>query len=194
MAQHNALTGADLHEPKGIAAQTAGKVYVSNGAGSGAWTANTGEVYPLIHVIKAATTQRVATTLLVDPELSFAVLANSKYLIKMVVFFATGTGSGFKFQIGLPSSVNGATRGALRYTANTAGVQTNTVELPTSILGTTINANSNTPTNAFGFIELDFYLQTNANAGNFSLFWGQNTATGLTQTNIGSWIEYRKVG
>lgn len=35
--QHNALTGAELHEPKGIAAAASGAVYVANGAGSGSW-------------------------------------------------------------------------------------------------------------------------------------------------------------
>lgn len=38
MPLHSALTGADLHEPKGVAAATSGQVYVANGAGSGAWT------------------------------------------------------------------------------------------------------------------------------------------------------------
>ena len=37
--QHSALTGGDLHEPKGVAGQAAGKVYVSDGSNSGAWTA-----------------------------------------------------------------------------------------------------------------------------------------------------------
>lgn len=37
MSVHSALTGSDLHEPKGIASATVDKVYVSNGAGSGAW-------------------------------------------------------------------------------------------------------------------------------------------------------------
>lgn len=37
MTQHSALTGADLHEPKGAASATRGQVYVANGAGSGAW-------------------------------------------------------------------------------------------------------------------------------------------------------------
>lgn len=35
---HASLTGSDLHEPKGIGSATNGSVYVSNGAGSGAWT------------------------------------------------------------------------------------------------------------------------------------------------------------
>ena len=36
--QHAALTGADLHEPKGITTATAGQVYVADGSGSGDWT------------------------------------------------------------------------------------------------------------------------------------------------------------
>jgi len=38
MAAHSTLTGADLHEPKGVAAAAANLVYVSNGSGSGSWT------------------------------------------------------------------------------------------------------------------------------------------------------------
>jgi hypothetical protein len=37
MPAHKDLTGADLHEPKGVAAAAANTVYVANGAGSGAW-------------------------------------------------------------------------------------------------------------------------------------------------------------
>ena len=37
MSLHSALTGTDLHEPKGVAAAAAGKVYLSNGLGSGSW-------------------------------------------------------------------------------------------------------------------------------------------------------------
>ncbi len=39
--QHSALTGAELHEPKGAAAASANTVYVANGSGSGAWTSFT---------------------------------------------------------------------------------------------------------------------------------------------------------
>lgn len=41
--QHSALTASDLHEPKGVASATAGKVYISDGSGSGAWT-SAGEI------------------------------------------------------------------------------------------------------------------------------------------------------
>lgn len=35
--QHKDLTGADLHEPKGVDAASASTVYVADGAGSGTW-------------------------------------------------------------------------------------------------------------------------------------------------------------
>jgi hypothetical protein len=35
--QHNVLTGANLHEPKGVATANANEVYVADGAASGAW-------------------------------------------------------------------------------------------------------------------------------------------------------------
>jgi hypothetical protein len=35
--QHSAIADPDIHEPKGVAAAAAGKVYVANGTGSGVW-------------------------------------------------------------------------------------------------------------------------------------------------------------
>lgn len=37
MALHSTLTGADLHESKGVDSASANTVYVANGAGSGTW-------------------------------------------------------------------------------------------------------------------------------------------------------------
>lgn len=36
--QHSALTGSELHEPKGVASASSGQVYIANGSGSGSWT------------------------------------------------------------------------------------------------------------------------------------------------------------
>ena len=36
--QHASLTGANLHEPKGVATASASQVYFADGAGSGLWT------------------------------------------------------------------------------------------------------------------------------------------------------------
>lgn len=38
MPKHADLTGAELHEPKGVDAASASTVYLANGAGSGSWT------------------------------------------------------------------------------------------------------------------------------------------------------------
>lgn len=35
---HSALTGAELHEPKGVSTATSNETYVANGAGSGTWS------------------------------------------------------------------------------------------------------------------------------------------------------------
>lgn len=36
--EHSALTGSDLHEPKGVSTAASNTVYVANGAGSGSWS------------------------------------------------------------------------------------------------------------------------------------------------------------
>lgn len=41
---HSSLTGANLHEPKGVATATNNEVYVANGTGSGTWS-------PIQHVL-----------------------------------------------------------------------------------------------------------------------------------------------
>jgi len=44
--EHSTLTGASLHEPKGVGAASSGQVYVANGAGSGVWTSISTSVNP----------------------------------------------------------------------------------------------------------------------------------------------------
>lgn len=65
---HSTLTGSNLHEPKGIAAQTAGKVYVSDGAASGAWTSLAGAQNPfgsaLLHVTDTVSSGTAAQILI----------------------------------------------------------------------------------------------------------------------------------
>ncbi len=38
MAEHNTLTGASLHEPKGVETASAKQIYVADGSGGGEWT------------------------------------------------------------------------------------------------------------------------------------------------------------
>ena len=56
MPLHSALTGADLHEPKGVAAAAAGEVYLSNGAGSGSWVVPPYTVSGVIDDVSTAST------------------------------------------------------------------------------------------------------------------------------------------
>jgi microcystin-dependent protein len=44
MTAHKDMTGADLHEPKGVADATSGQVYVADGSGSGSWTTQQSQV------------------------------------------------------------------------------------------------------------------------------------------------------
>ena len=58
--QHNAITDPDIHEPKGISAATAGKVYVSDGASSGDWKYAPGKAHGEIYITSGATNHTLA--------------------------------------------------------------------------------------------------------------------------------------
>lgn len=60
MALHRDLTGSDLHEPKGVAGAAAGRVYVANGSGSGAWS------LPAAANVSVADTSNVLTATTVE--------------------------------------------------------------------------------------------------------------------------------
>lgn len=60
--QHSALTGSELHEPKGADNATIGKSYISDGAGSGAWEKIQGwEQYQDTDRTVGTPTQNIAT-------------------------------------------------------------------------------------------------------------------------------------
>lgn len=52
---HANLTGANLHEPKGVASATTGKVYISNGSGSGTWQHTPAMTYGELYIAAGAT-------------------------------------------------------------------------------------------------------------------------------------------
>lgn len=58
--QHNLITDPDLHEPKGAAAAAAGKVYISDGAGSGSWQYPPGKAHAEIYIDAGATAQTLS--------------------------------------------------------------------------------------------------------------------------------------
>jgi len=58
--QHKLITDPDIHEPKGVAAAAANKVYVSNGTGSGVWAFQPSGLFGEIYIDAGATTQTLA--------------------------------------------------------------------------------------------------------------------------------------
>jgi hypothetical protein len=68
MAEHKDLTGADLHEPKGIATASDGQSYMADGLGSGSWVYTGDTVHGEMTVISNTTAETVATAS--DPTLN----------------------------------------------------------------------------------------------------------------------------
>lgn len=122
--QHKLIADADLHEPKGIASAVAGKVYVSDGAGTGNWLYPSGKVHGEIYIDAGATTQTlsaasaysklnpgtewasgVSSVLTLTPANGTITLAETgTYLVNFWSNFtcaalASGTGYNFKYNI-----------------------------------------------------------------------------------------------
>lgn len=115
--QHSALTGAELHEPKGAASATANYVYVANGSGSGAWTSFT----TWLATAMAATVTEIArwtdvSTRLVSAGSTLSVteashdgkviLLNSLTGSVCTLPAATGSGAIFKFRVSVLATSN----------------------------------------------------------------------------------------
>ena len=62
MPEHSALTGASLHEPKGVATAASGEVYIADGSGSGAWTALNTDYSTSVHNTQTGTTYTLVLT------------------------------------------------------------------------------------------------------------------------------------
>lgn len=80
MTLHNALTGIELHEPKGIATAAAGTVYVANGAGSGDYELPGGNNTVVINVLADLPTPSGGTITLA---------ANTNYIIAAAINIGT---------------------------------------------------------------------------------------------------------
>lgn len=93
MTLHKDLTGADLHEPKGVASAASGSVYVANGLGSGAWTA-----------VKTAqvTITRTFDDISVAKDLYVGIPINGtiSYIIAVIDGAITGTNASITFSLG----------------------------------------------------------------------------------------------
>lgn len=99
MAGHRNLSGAQLHEPKGVENATSGQVYVANGAGSGTWTTLSSVTPPIIKYKDGDTTKN-NTTFADDADLfGFQLSASTTYKVEGDLYWnnATGGTAGIKF-------------------------------------------------------------------------------------------------
>jgi hypothetical protein len=119
-----------------------------------------------------------------DDALTFAVAANTKYRFRLVVFYTAATAGDIKFQLTGPSSPT------VFYSALFAqgpdATSLGTVNWSAFSTSQAILAASNQP----GMIWIEGILHNGANAGNVTLQWAQNTASGTTTVRAGSYVEY----
>lgn len=149
-----------------------------NDGAAGAWTM----------VKKTSDTTRTAsTTITADPALSFSMAANTKYYVRVRVFFDTTAAGDFKFRHVGPAS---PTLVRLR--------RTHIIPSATAFAGIAVDqafsaadvAMAGTGTNG-GYVEIEGVVHNGANAGTFSFSWAQNTSdAGNTIVRAGSYIEY----
>lgn len=109
---HKDLTGADLHEPKGVSSATAGSYYRADGLGSGVWT-------PLIlptGAFKVSTTTFTSTGTWTKPANCFA--------IKVMMVAGGGGGGGTSVGSGGTSGANTTFTGFGTVNSGTSGGST----------------------------------------------------------------------
>lgn len=112
MTEHRLLTGASLHEPKGVENATQGQVYVADGNGSGSWVDRFSGINNLNTVILSGKVDDVST-----PNSSFFVVAPLK--ANIVKVYAT-----------LSDTISTSASTMTLYKNNVA--QTPTITIPTS--------------------------------------------------------------
>lgn len=154
MPEHNALTGSQLHEPKGVASASSGTVYVSDGAGSGSWT-NPSALYASIYTEEsdAVTVSSIGTTaqtlpiqsdgesngITADSSNNRLTLVNSgKYYITFCIDFSTvasGDSGLYEFKVKMNGSSTPLT---------TARAMSGSSDTGSSIVVGIVNATANT--------------------------------------------------
>ena len=93
--QHAAQTGADLHEPKGVATANANETYVANGSGSGAWSNLTASIEVSIDLGSTLTRSFVGATaftdFILDYDSAHAVLFSYSDVTKEITYNGAAT-------------------------------------------------------------------------------------------------------
>lgn len=141
-----------------------------------------------ITLVKAADESRnTNATLTADNTLSFAMLANTKYSIRIKVYFETAATPDFKYGLTGPASPTFVrlVRKHVDPAALTTLVTASEVAYTSSV---SVAGGAGT---TGGYVEMDITVSNGSNAANFSFMWAQNTSNGgSTTVKAGSYLEY----
>ncbi len=92
MPEHKDLTGADLHEPKGVATASNKQIFIADGAGSGVWKDHSGSQHGEMIIMS----NTVAT---VTPTAADSTLNTDSDYVKQVAGWSAGHEDGITFSV-----------------------------------------------------------------------------------------------
>ena len=150
----------------------------------------TGNIGRWSTVVKMANTNRTNTaTLAADPDLVVPMLANKSYRIRGTVVIFTSATPDFKYRFTGPAAP-GTILIRAKHINGLGTAPTDYFEAAYSAADKVFLMSGT----AFGYIELDIYINNGANAGNFAFEWAQNTSdAGNIFTWTGSYFDYMRV-
>lgn len=191
MAEHNTLTGSQLHEMKGAAAATSGQVPIASGAGTAPFTTPPWATKPILKY-KDADNAAVnnSTTLVNDDDLvNFSLDASTVYTIEGDIFVTSADGA---TNIDMAFNLVSGTLTDSIVTYTSFEDDNDIVTTNGNVITTEVTVTSTGGTNAI-LVRLSGFVSVNA-AAVLSLQFAQNVAAATdSQTLKGSWIKFTKV-
>lgn len=122
-----------------------------------------------------------------DATLQFTMATNTKYTIKLRVFFQTASTPGFKFRVTGPSGAS--LINIVQRISTSAGTFTGGVSYFTAYHAADVLVLAG---NEHGFIDLEIIVHNGATGGTFAFQWAQNTSNATTiVVRAGSTLEYK---
>lgn len=160
--QHNLITDPDIHEPKGAASASAGKVYVADGAGSGSWQYPPGKAHGEIYIDAGVTSQTlsgssayaklnptgewtsgVSNVLTLSPSTGIITLTQAgNYMISFWCQFSTAAianGTLYNFKYNLSGTSSGRTLTVQKYSNGVDKLHISAVGLVTATAGQSLS-------------------------------------------------------
>jgi hypothetical protein len=134
-------------------------------------------------------TRTANATLTADSALQFSMAANTKYVIRIEVWFDTTAAGDFKYGFNGPAIGAGLIR--MHRRAIIAGAAAFTVSAVATAYDPTTGIGLAGTGTTGGYIALSGIVQNGATAGTFDFRWSQNTSdAGNTIVRAGSYLEY----